>query len=474
MIVDSPKEGKDAIEESFNERGQFRSISQRPPNIIELFLSKDQFSSNEEAQGYVMLTIAEPIEAKKITLSILGELTSQVAPGLVKKESAFKKLKSSISGVGGPTVQRTFTAAKDPAHEKGLDNKRVNKTLTRTFTIMSRMTMGHGKFQNSKSIVPETKNRELFCHYNIPLFTFKTPMLPIGIYKVPFRFNFSTSMLPTAEYNSNDKNFQFAVIYRIIAELEENKEEDDQFEEKFTPSYPLKSMKEIKIFKGNNINHNNKQKTMVASSHALITEVSGKLRIPTMLCFSKNDVEVQLKLESTSFTLGQSVKYQLESINKPLKQGKTKIFVNIVEELITFGNKQDATKIPLKNHNMQFVTNPEDESKKGSGSLIKGEVTLPNTLKVTFRSTSVDIEHFFEVILSYATGVNKQGISLRIPITIKKTIEEEDARRPGSAMRKHDENESEENVMVLPRAKFKLDEKFNLLTKTAEIFNDIF
>lgn len=450
-----------------------RSISQRTPNTIELVLTKENFASNEPAVGHVLINLTETFEAKKLTLSILGEIVSQGAAKLTKKQSTFKKLKTSLSGIGRPNIQRTFTAKKEkeePAQAQPADNRRMSRTLTRTFTIMSRMAMSpNAKLQNSKSIVPEMRNRELFCHYNIPVFTFKTSTLPPGVYKIPFKFTFSTQMIPTAEFNGDNKNFQLGVAYKIVADLEENADED-YFEERMINHFPMKCVKEIRIYKPTNAQ---KKALETAQPQTLITDVSGKLRIPTALCFARNDIDVKLKLDITTFVLGDTIKFTLESFNKLLKQGKTKIFLNIVEMLSSFGNKHETPKV-LVNPTLTFKDS--DSTSARPGTLVTGEVVLPKTLPVTFSTPSMNTEHVFELILTYSAGIKKQGISLRIPVILKKEPDEpKDSQRRRSAFRKHEEEpEVDENIMVLPLAKFKLDEKFNLLTRTAEMMNHEF
>lgn len=66
---------------------------------------------------------------------------------------------------------------------------------------------------------------------------------------------------------------------------------------------------------------------------------------------------------------------------------------------------------------------------------------------------------------------------LRIPIVLKKKEEEPtDSGRRKSAFTKHEDpaENADDGVMILPLAKFKLDEKFNLLTRTAEMMNHEF
>ncbi len=448
------------------------SMSARLQNTIELFLAKESFAFNEPAVGHVLITLHEAFEAKKLTLSILGEIVSQGAVK-IKKESTFKKLKTSISGIGRPNIQRTFTAKKEEAPEaqKAEPNRRMSKTLTRTFTIMSRMAMSpNTNLQNKKSIVPEMRNRELFCHYNIALFTFKTSTLPPGVYKLPFKFTFASTMLPTAEYNGDNKKFQLGVNYKIVADLEENAEEDYFGEKMIMP--PLKSVKEIKIYKPT---HPNKKALETAQPQTLITDVSGKLKIPTALCFAKNDIEVKLNLNISTFVLGDTIKFTLESFNKPLKQNKTKIFLNIVEVPTSFGNRIENPKSLIINPPLSFKDS--DTTSPRPGTVITGEIPIPQNLNVTFKTPSLDIEHFFELILTYNAGIRKQGISLRIPIVLKKKEEEPtDSGRRKSAFTKHEDpaENADDGVMILPLAKFKLDEKFNLLTRTAEMMNHEF
>lgn len=278
-------------------------------------------------------------------------------------------------------------------------------------------------------------------------------------------------MLPTAEYNGDNKKFQLGVNYKIVADLEENTDED-YFGEKMTSHYPLKSVKEIKIYKPTNPH---KKAMETAQPQTLITDVSGKLKIPTALCFAKNDIDVKLKLDISTFVLGDTIKFTLESLNKPLKQNKTKIFLNIVEMPTSFGNKIENPKSLIINPPLAFKDS--DSTSPHPGTVITGEIPIPQNLNVTFKTPSLDIEHFFELILTYNAGIRKQGISLRIPIVLKKKEEEpNDSGRRKSAFTKHeDPNENpDEGVMVLPLAKFKLDEKFNLLTRTAEMMNHEF
>ena len=470
--IQSPQ--KFNADDPIEERPRIKSISQHPPSYIDLFLNNDQLTTTDPAQGHILISLAESYEAKKLTLSILGELVSQTGP-TAKKQSTFKRLKTSITGKQ-TKLQRTFTTAKDPSLPNPGNpgkNRRGTRTLTRTFTMVNRIAPMTFPTQNEASKSPEMKNRELFCHYNIPLFTFKTTMIPAGTYRLPFNFTFPSKMLPTAEYNNSDQNFKFSVNYKIIAELEENVEEPEDFDDKFDfiPNNNLKSSKDIKIYKALR-----DQPLPVDPELPMVTEVSGKLKLPTLLCCANNSIKINLKLQNTTFMLGEKLMYQLESHSKVLKPKKTKVAVSIVQELNTFGNKRDVSRTELNNSNMLWAQDRSSEVIMNGGSVIVGEVELPKSMEVTFRSPNVDIAHYLEIILSYKSGMRNNAISLRAVIVLKKDLmQEKEIYRPHSVFQKFVETEysEDQDVMVLPLAKFKLDEKFNLLTKTAEMFNEM-
>ena len=435
-------------------------------NSIELILNKEEFSSTEAAQGHVLITIAHSFHAKRITLSILGEIISQAAP-VVKKEMILKRIKTSMTSLKETKVQRTFTAGKN-APKNGLQKVKPDQGgPTRTFTLMNKRPMSPSKASNSRAVVPEVRNHELFCHYSIPLFTFKTSTLPPGVYRIPFKFFMNPKMLPTTEYSAANDGIQLAVNYKVIAELEENPDDDGNDRDEGIYHGQLKVTKDIKVHQGQV-----QSPTLNQSQGFTGNEILGKLKIPRLFCIiPTGDIKVRLKLPKTTIILGEEIKYQLESIEKPLKENKIKVVVNIVEEMTLFGRKGDPKKTVLDNSKMKFSATKEQGSDDlKDGSLILGDVETPKNIELVFSTPTMNVEYFFEVILMYMSTANKQAISLRTPITLKKK-EEQPEQCKEVKLDKSKKLEKEE-AMELPMVKFKLDEKYNLLTKTADILND--
>ena len=454
----------------FSDQAQSEPVSPllggRYGNSIDLILNKEEFSSTEAAQGHVLISIAHSFNVKRLTLSILGEIISQAAP-VVKKEMILKRIKTSMTSIKETKVQRTFTAGRN-APKKGVQKPKLDQVgPTRTFTLMNKRPVSPVKASNSRTVVPEIRNHELFCHYNIPIFTFKTSTLPPGVYRVPFKFAMNPKMLPTTEYSTGSKGIQLAVNYKVIAELEEDPDDDGSDRDERIPQGQLKITKNIKVHQGQ------VQSPSIKESQGFTgNEVMGKLKIPKLFCiFASNDIKVRLKLPKTTIILGEEIKYQLESIEKPLKENKTKVVVNIVEEMTVFGRKGEPKKTVLDNSKMKFNGPKEQESDdlKG-GNLILGDVETPKNMEVVFPTPTMNVEHFFEVILMHMSTGNKQAISLRTPITLKKK-EEQPEQCKEVKLNKLEKAEKEE-IMELPMVKFKLDEKYNLLTKTADILND--
>ncbi len=118
--------------------------------------------------------------------------------------------------------------------------------------------------------------------------------------------------------------------------------------------------------------------------------------------------------------------------------------------------------------------------------MIKGAVSLIGNSKDGFQPSTEHIGHIFEIILEKRKGLFKNSISLRIPITLKAAkTDYKEQESPSSWNNKSEEIETgkekeeeeeddEDSIMMLPLAKFKLEERYNLLSKTAQLLEEHF
>lgn len=455
---------------------KFRSDASSPmfANSLDLYLSKESFYDDEEVLGHAILTIRESLNPRRLTLAIVGEMSSLTVHHAKKdSKSLLKKLPtfSSPKATEPKKITRTFTASKDLPTET---SPPVKKTMTRTFTMTSSKTTSTGAGVGKIIPVEEVRNRELFCHYIIPVFTFKTA-LPAGVYKIPFKFMLSSEIMPSVDYNR--ENIQFAVSYTAIAELEEKTDEEDSPRQRkesfFLANQLLKSKRELKIFRSST-RHQDKPPITDFSK----TEVVGKVKLPEIFCFRPNEAKVKLRLEKNSFKFGDIVNFELEGNDSILKPKKTKLTVNLVEELNKLGDHLDSFSSVLDSSSIEFGPVPEGEGIKKVKA--KGSIPLSELLKKTFRTSSDHVEHFFEVLVGYSSGLKKQTISLRVPIVIGQVLEDQPTATGHQTEKEEEEREQEEEdeeedaMIVLPLAKFKLEERYNLLSKTVQALEEKF
>lgn len=439
-------------------------------NSIEIVLNKEAFYDDEEVFGHVLITIQEAFYPRRLTIGIIGEVMSQTFISSKKDRDNYRKKTTMIPSLGSPGLGRTFTAVKNTNHETNEMQSPLKKTVTRTFTRTMTMITNKSTRASGTKILPieEVKNRELFCHYIIPVFTFKTEKLPEGTYKIPFRFLLSSEVLPSFNYDRD--NFHFNICYTAVAELEENPEagHGNSF---YVGDNSLKSKKDLKIFKASTRKSENSSTTRIVNN-----EVVGRLKAPELLCIRPQENKIKLKLEKNGFRLGDQVNFEVISYDKPLKQKKTKLTANLIEELRNFGEAVNSFQTPLETFDIKFEQ--ENERK----TIVKGSVILGGASKKGFRPSSENIEHVFELVLGYKAGFTRNYISLRIPITIKpqRTEEVEGAsplltNKDQSINDEEEDEESEgEDIITLPLAKFKLEERFNLLSKAAQILEEGF
>jgi len=244
----------------------------------------------------------------------------------------------------------------------------------------------------------------------------------------------------------------------------------------FAGNNNLKCKREVKINKAST----RVQAPLMASSVAnLNTEVVGRLKVSELMCVGRpNDGKIRLRLEKSSFRMGDQVNFEIISYEKILKDKKTKITVNLVEELNKFGEQLQSYKNEMRVYSLKFDHDLDKAAAKKT--TITGNVGISEFNKEGLQVSSEHIEHFFEVIIGYKLGLLRKYISLRIPITLKgaRTAGEPEslAGLDGDAKQveevKSEENEDDDDVMVLPLAKFKLEERFNILTKAAQMLEE--
>jgi len=355
----------------------------------------------------------------------------------------------------------------------------LKKTLTRGFTRTFTMSTNAKTTQGSRGkIMPveELKNKELFCHYTVPIFTFKTDTLPAGVYKIPIKFALGSAVIPSFNYNRD--SFQYTIGYMAIAELEERVDHEygSGF---FAGNNNLKCKKEVKINKAST-------RALEAPGNAssvvnLNTEVVGRLKVSELMCSLRpNDAKIRLRLEKSSFRMGDQVNFEIISYDKILKDKKTKIKVNLVEELNKFGDQLQSWKNELRVYSLKFDHDLDKAAAKKT--TITGNVGISEFNKEGLLPSSEHIDHFFEVIVGYKLGFLRKYISLRIPITIKAARQagepeslallDAGAEATGRKVESQEVEDEDENILVLPLAKFKLEERFNILSKAAQMLDD--
>jgi hypothetical protein len=139
---------------------------------------------------------------------------------------------------------------------------------------LSRFGTNTGNKKNPLDESMTRTNREVFVHYSIPLFTFKTRKLPPGKYEFPFQFTLSSQVLASFQYNDN--GFHLAIHYSMTASLEEDKEQNE--DEDLVMGH-IRDRRELRIVK------NKKVAPSTFTMEPNHIEVNETLKIPTCLCF---------------------------------------------------------------------------------------------------------------------------------------------------------------------------------------------
>jgi len=446
------------------ERGSQNSSRSNEPsaplqsNSLQIFFNKDFFYEDETVKGHILITINDTFYPKRLILSVLGELSSHSSASLKKQKTLPKKSTYNPQHFDERDYSRTITIHRNQSKVSH------SPTLVRTLTVMSKRPISRFATQAGNKISPfednfAPSNREIFLHYNIPIFTFKTYKLPPGKYQFPFHFTLSQQMM--ASFNYNNKGFQLAITYTLAAELEEDREDDDD-DDIFVNN--LRAKRELKIVKPS-FKHNGDPN----SAPNVVTEVSEIMSLPTFLCFKCSKTNIILRLEKAYFKLGESIRYEIESVSRKMLQKRCSIRASLVEEVITFSNQRDVSRIPLSEKLKS--DEPSDFIYTEKGTKIHGFIHLPENMLVTFQTPNLDIEHFLEIIFTYTVGCGTGVVTLRAPIIIKQAGKKPDPLESLSSLA--EENGLDDDCMIMPLAKFKLEEKFNLLSKTATVLNDM-
>lgn len=427
-------------------------------NSLQIFFSKEFFYEDETVRGHILITITDTFYPKKLILSVVGELSSHSSASLKKKTTLPKKFSNTPQYFEERDFSRSITINKNSS------KLGHSPTLVRTLTVMNKRPLSRFATPTGNKISPAEENsaptnREIFLHYNVPIFTFKTHKLPPGKYQFPFNFSLSQQMM--ASFNYNNKGFQLAISYTLAAELEEDKEEEDE-DDIFLNN--LRAKRELKIVKPSLKNNGDPN-----TAPNLVTEITEIMPIPTFLCFKCSKASVTLRLEKAYFKLGDSIRYEIEITEKKMPQKQCRIKASLVEEVITFSNQRDISRIPLSERLKS--DEPTEFINSERGTKIHGFIHLPENMLVTFQTPNLDIEHFLEILFTYSVGCGTGVVTLRAPIIIKQAGKKPEPLESLSSLA--EETAAEEDCMIMPLAKFKLEEKFNLLSKTATVLNDM-
>jgi hypothetical protein len=105
----------------------------------------------------------------------------------------------------------------------------------------------------------------------------------------------------------------------------------------------------------------------------------------------------------------------------------------------------------------------------GKGCTITGEIPLPENLLMTINAPNLDIEHSLELNLAFRSGCSSAKVKYSAPIQIKPKIENNQNTKDQKDVTL--DLEDTDLTMVMPLSKFKLEEKYNFLSKTAKLLN---
>jgi hypothetical protein len=144
----------------------------------------------------------------------------------------------------------------------------------------------------------------------------------------------------------------------------------------------------------------------------------------------------------------------------------------LLEDLATtqIENKTNSIELMQKadfnrQHNFSY-------SSDTSGTRITGTILIPDKIMVTMQTPNIEIEHIFELYFIYKTAFGKRIQVLRAGIVIASDNQESLAKDDDNVIVEDEEEYGGEGVLIMPLSKFKLEEKYNLLSKTAALLQD--
>ena len=482
-------------------------------NKIILELPESSYLENERIAGSVLLKIQSKLNAKRITLQIIGELNYIIREpinsnnqqngknvSLNKVMDSYKK-STSLAGI---KRQRTvvahaayaysnfagmqhndsstfsFLAEKkktigSPSHQALIDRKDLvsfaaatpnlnhAKSVKKTGTIFNRSVT-----RSNTKIHPMTRQAtqattEVFCHYLVPIFQFKNYLQP-GKYKFPFHFSFSKLHAPTIDFSRD--NFKLFIKYTLIAEVEEEPEEDSMDEED-DEDFP-ESERKRRIEKKPNLRcvaqfdvYWNYKKHIADSDFYTENELQKELNftLPKPLCcFLKNKIHAEVWMPKTIFGLNDFISFTVK-IHGPLKPKNVDLHIDLLEEISnSLIEYRDASSTRLS---ISCQKEFEDGVITFSGDIDLGSRATVNSL----RSDDWNISHILELYISTNTFLSKHQEKYMVPILIIPQVHEHKQKLEATPreIKLLKEAIDDDKPLMLPYSKIKLEDRYDII-----------
>lgn len=480
-------------------------------NRIRLTLPEACFFEDDCIEGTLLLDLKTRINAKRITLQFIGELTYVLpeqpdSPGGLNSETNaplgefIDQLKLS-----SPSENRTFRRSLTSGgrvtpvttiHERNTTFQRLDSFSPKASRPLLRRSMSgafnrNKKFSQTLSLLhsvskvyplykqPTRPNTEIFCHYSVPLYTFKQKCPP-GRYYLPFSFEFDDLILPTTNFSR--ENLKLFIKYLVIAEVEEDDDEDsfgelsdrDEDEEEARPRQllferkgNLKCQAVIEILWNYAVHM---RESDLYSRNEMSKEKA--ITVPRYLCscFSYTAVAT-IKIPKTIITMGDKLPFslQLQHVENDLKYD---IEVHLIEDIskISAGvNERSCIRLTL-------TTKPSKIEEDCIS--VEGEIDFGAGVNVySLISNEWNINHSLEFTIVINKLFNKKVEKLVIPCLVVPNLTPKQIRRftgekPEGRSSILDET-TDEDILQLPHCKFKLGKRFDMVKeKSSKNFLD--
>ena len=476
-------------------------------NKIILELPESSFLEDDRIVGSIILDLRTKLNIKRITIQVIGELNYVIRESLafssnqldqnMNLNDVLKNYKQSTS-LAGIKRQKTITAGNINSYSKissyqhlnsfapqkkllkiptnkvvpeprrgqslgaiGAQRSRTLKKSLTSRTVNRGMTRSNTRTSSLSSQSTQATS-EVFCHYLVPIFHFKRKVQP-GKYEFPFNFQFVRLHAPSTDFSQ--ENFRLKIKYTLIAEVEEDVDNDSFAEEheidtaegelRKSPEQkqPLRCMANLDVM----WDYKKHMETTDLYSEDTVTK-KWKFTIPKPLCcFMKYKVDAEAIIPKSIMTADAMIPFTLKLEGIPVTSDIT-ITIALVEEvsnqLIEY-HDTSSTNLSISSHK-KIV----DGVIEFSGDIDLGVRFASHSL----RSDDWNVSHTLEFNILAKSFLSKHREKISLPcLIIPPMYQKKETRRLTGNFLKIAAEPQNDDTLVLVHSKFKLEDRFDII-----------